>query len=215
MSQTRAAPMFYLRGFVAGVAGLFSLLFLPFAGFTEMTRYVPNNIFRDYGVTGIGTYGQDFNFLGFPASVGTVQILMLVLAAISVYPLIRCWRWYRSPRDVEGRELKTAATVSVAVTGAYVVLVLVTLLVVFPSVEERTIWMVESSGWLEGWWPAYGAFVTTLGLGGMAAALVMRSKSHPVDPAASGGVSGAPPPAGPAPPPSEPESPGPSPPPSA
>jgi len=215
MAQTGMAPKFYLRAFMAGSAGLFSLLFLPFAGFTEMTRYVPSNIFRDYGVTGIGTYGQDFNFLGFPASVGIVQILMLVLAAISIYPLIRCWGWYRSPRDVEGRELKTAATISAAVTGAYVVLVLVTLLVVFPSVEERTIWMVESSGWLEGWWPAYGAFVTTIGLGGMAAALAMRSRSQAADAAGSGGVSGAPPPSVPAPPPSEPESPGPPPPPSA
>ena len=105
--------------------------------------------------------------------------------------------------------------ISAAVAGAYVALVLVALLVVFPSVEERTIWVVESSGWLDGWWPAYGAFVTTIGLGGMATALVRRSKSHAADPAASGRVSGAPPPAGAAPPPSEPESPGPPPPPSA
>jgi len=215
MSQTRAAPTFYLRAFLAGSAGLFSLLFLPFAGFTEMTRYVPNNIFRDYGITGIGTYGQEFNVFGFPASVGTIQILMLPLAAVLIYPLIRCWRWYRSPLDVSGRELKMAATISAAAAGVYVALVLVALLIVFPSVEERTIWLVESSGWLEGWWPAYGAFVTTLGIGGMAAALVMRSKSHATDPATSGGISGAPPPAGPAPPPSHPEPSGPLPPPSA
>ncbi len=215
MSQTRPAPTFYLWSFLAGSAGLFSLLFLPFAGFTELTRYVPSNIYRDYGVTGIGTYGQDFNVFGFPASVGIIQILMLLLAAVLIYPLVRCWKWYRSPGDVPGRELKTAAMVSGAVAGAYVALVVITLLVVFPSVQERTIWVVESSGWLEAWWPAYGAFVTAIGIGGMAVALVMRSRTHAADPSDSGRDSGAPPPSGPAPPPSHPEPPGPTPPPSA
>lgn len=215
MAQTRAAPTFYLRSFLAGAVGLVSLLFLPFAGFAELTRYVPSNIYRDYGVTGIGTYGQDFNLFGFPASVGIIQILMLLLAAVLVYPLTRCWKWYRSPGDFPRRELTNAAMISGAVAGAYVALVVVTLLVVFPSVEERTIWLVESSGWLEAWWPAYGAFVTAIGIGGMAVALGMRSRSQAAGPSDSGQASGAPPSSEPTPPPSEPESPGPTPPPSA
>jgi len=215
MSQTRTAPTFYLRSFLAGAVGLVSLLFLPFAGFTELTRYVPSNIYRDYGVTGVGTYGQEFNLFGFPASVGIIQILMLLLAAVLVYPLIRCWKWYRSPGDVLPGELKTVALISGAVAGAYVALVVITLVVVFPSVEERTIWLVESSGWLEAWWPAYGAFLTAIGIGAMAVALGIRSRGRPVDLSDSGRVSVAPPSSDPAPPPSEPGSPGLPPPPSA
>lgn len=215
MSHTRPAHTFYLWSFVAGSAGLISLLFLPFAGFTELTRYVPSNIYRDYGVAGIGTYGQDFNIFGFPASVGTIQILMLLLAVMLISPLTRCWKWYRSPGDVPRRELMNAAMISGVVAGAYVSLVLLTLLVVFPSVEERTIWLVESSGWLEAWWPRYGAFVTAIGIGGMAVALGMRSRIDAAGPSDSGQASGEPPPSDPSPPPSEPDPPGPTPPPSA
>jgi hypothetical protein len=181
-----------LGALLFGTLGVVSLLFFPFAGFTERTAYVPGPIFREYGVTGLGTYGDGFNPFGFPAGFAVVQILMLALGAAMAVVLLRCWRSYRSsgsPAD----DLRSAARMVWPVAGAYVVLLVTVFAAVFPAVEERTIWVVESQGWLEDWWPRYGAFVTAIAFGAAAGLLTMRSRS-----------ASPPPPGGPAPPPAEP-----------
>ena len=155
---------------LVGMLGVVSLLFFPFAGFTERTAYVPSPIFRDYGLTGIGTYGQDFNLFGYPAGVGFVQLLMLALAVVLGYA---AWRCFRLGGETGAAATKQPARIGFGVAGGAVLLVVVALVAVFPSVEEQTIWVTESNGWIETWWVAYGAFVSPLAAAGMG--LLLRS----------------------------------------
>ena len=78
-----------------------------------------------------------------------------------------------------------------ALAAASVLLVVVALVAVLPSMEDQTIWLTETSGWLTGWWPDYGAYVTALTLAAMALALMMRSRT------VEAGAPPAPPPAEP------------------
>ena len=167
----------------AGVLGVISLLFFPFAGFTERTAYVPSPIFRDYGLVGIGTYGQDFNLLAYPAVLWFVQVAVLLLAVVLGYSVVRCWR------SDPGPVIRIASIVA----GASVVLTVVALVVVFPAVEERTIWVTESNGWVQTWWVDYGAFVSPLAAAAMAL-LLHRDGPQTAAPPPETGPAPAPPP---------------------
>jgi hypothetical protein len=159
---------------------VFSLLVLPLAGFTERTRYVPNDIFRDYEITGLGTYGYDFNLFEYPAAVDTVSILALLMAVVLLYPLNRSLREYRAGPNGTGDSPRTAARVSAVIAAGLVVLILFAMYALFPGAEERTIWITTSEGWLVDWWPGYGAFIGLAGIGGMAGALTVAARRLPV-----------------------------------
>jgi hypothetical protein len=168
---------------LAGSLGVVSLLVFPFAGFTERTAYVPSPILRDYGLTGIGTYGQDFNLFGYPAGLWFVQVLMLALAVVLGLGVWQCMR-LRTGSAAPGLVVR----LGLGVAAASALLVVIALAAVFPAVEEQTIWVTESNGWIEDWWIAYGAFVSPLAAAGMA--LLVRAA-----PAGTGTAPAAPPPA--------------------
>jgi hypothetical protein len=174
----------------AGVLAAVAMAFLPLAGFTERTAYAPGPIVRDYAITGIGTYGEDFNLFTYPAGTWWVQLAALALAAGAAVAAIRCLRLRSGGTGGARRTARLVAGSAVVLVVAAVVL----FAAVFPSVEERTIWMVESAGFLDAWWPDYGLFVAAGALGVMAWLLVSAEAAAPA----------APPPAEPAPPPTEP-----------
>jgi len=180
--------MYFRRTGLIGSVGVASILVFPFAGFTERTVSGASTIYRDYGMAGLGTFGEDFNPFEYPAGVWAIQILMLLLAVLMSYPLVRTWRWHTNPETVTTDGLRLISRMTMALAAASVLLVMVALVLVLPSMEEQTIWLTESSGWLTGWWPDYGAYVTALTLAAMALALMLKSRS------VGGAASPAPPP---------------------
>ena len=169
--------MYFRRAGLIGSVGVASILVFPFAGFTERTTSGSSAIYRDYGVAGLGTFGEDFNPLGYPAGVWVIQVLMLLLAVLMSYPLARTWRWHSNPETVTVEGLRLISRMTMALAAASVVLTMAALVVVLPSMEDRTIWLTESAGWLTGWWPDYGAYVTALTLAAMAIALMAKGRS--------------------------------------
>ena len=156
------------------------MLVLPFAGFTERVPSASNN-FRSYEIAGIGTYGEDLNVFEFPASVWVIQYAVMLLAVALVYPLLGAWRSYRD--GASGSDPRRAARISGGIAAAFVVLVLVTMFAVFPAVEDELIWNTDvSGGWLDDWWPAYGAFITVAALAAMTALLARPAKQPAATP---------------------------------
>ena len=158
----------YLIGLVSVAIAVVALLLLPFAGFTEKTVY-----WLSYAVTGIGTWGEGLNFFEYPDTLMYVSILMLIGVVALVGPLRLMWVAYRTQGPVGSEALRRAATITGSVAVGATLTLLLTMLVLLPSVEEQTIWLVESGGFLSEWWPGYGAFVAVAGAG--AAWWVLRS----------------------------------------
>lgn len=167
----------YLVGLVSVAIALVALLVLPFAGFTEKTVY-----WLSYAVTGIGTWGEGLNFFEYPDTLMYVSILMLVGVVALVGPLRLMWVAYRAQEPVASEALHRAAKITGSVAVGAILTLLLTMLVLLPSVEEQTIWLVESGGFLSDWWPGYGAFVAIAGAG--AAWSVLRSLATDQTPAA-------------------------------
>jgi len=126
-----ARSNYYLRAAMGGRIGLISLLFLPFVGFTEVTAYDPSPIYWDYGLTALGTHGQEFNLFGFPSGLAIIQILMFLLAVALIYPISRCWKWHQDPGSETAAEVRTISRVTIGIGELAVLLVAVA--VVFPG----------------------------------------------------------------------------------
>jgi len=160
----------YLGATLAGGLGIVALLFLPFAGFTEKITY-----WYDYGITGVGTYGLDgLQFFTYPATLFYVQLLLVAGAILLVRPLLMTWKAYRESDEPSSEDLRTGLRLSAGVAVGAVVLLLATMFVLLPGVEDQTIWDTERGGFLSGWWPGFGAFVAIIGAGGMAWVLRQR-----------------------------------------
>ncbi|MCB2222963.1 MAG: hypothetical protein KQH83_02215 [Actinobacteria bacterium] len=187
------ASVQYPAATVAAAIAAVSLLFLPFAGFTEGVAYTPT-IYRDWGLSGFGTYGYEFHPFGYVAGAGAAQVVVLLLGAAAVALALRCRRWWSDPGAADGKAVRAAGTAAAWMAAAVVAVVLLTMFVLLPSVEEQAIGS-GSAGWLESWWPGYGGFVSALALAGAAAVLLRRPAGAP--------ASHAPAPPSPAPPPTE------------
>ncbi len=170
---------------LAGAVGTVSLLFFPFAGFTERTAYAPSPIFRDYGLAGIGTYGQEFNPFGYASWLGFIQVGMLAGAIVALgYATVRARRGSRS---------QSSGRIAWWVAGSSLVLALAALLIVFPAVDEGTIWVTGATGWVETWWVDYGTFVSPAAAAATAWLLGRDAGPSPAPPAAAGPNPTAPP----------------------
>lgn len=166
----------YLVGLIGIAAAMFALLFLPFAGFTEKTTY-----FNWYSIVAIGTYGEGLNFFEYPELLFYVQILLLAGAIVLIGPLRLLWTAYRGAAEPSVAALGRAARMIGIVAAGSVVLLLVTMFVLLPSVEDQTIWLVNAAGYLNAWWPEYGAFVA-IGTAAVAYVAVRRIASTTVPP---------------------------------
>jgi len=166
----------YMVGLVGVGAAIVALLFLPFAGFEEKLTY-----HYQYAITGVGTYGDEFFLFEYPRILAYVQYLLIIGAAVLLFPLVRLWRAVRTRvaigEDILRRDVRIMGFIG---AGAVVLLILATL-VLLPMVEDETIWNVDSAGFLTDWWPGYGAF-TAIGASAVAT-LMLRgaiSASPPV-----------------------------------
>jgi hypothetical protein len=144
----------YLIGLIGVAGAVFALLFLPFAGFTEKTTY-----FNWYSIVGVGTYGDGLHFFDFPELLFYVQILLLVSAVALIGPLRLLWTTHQGGVEPSTEALQRSSRIIGTVAAGAIVLLLATMFVLLPSVEDRTIWLVNADGYLDGWWPGYGAFI--------------------------------------------------------
>jgi len=158
----------YLIGLIGVAVAVFALLFLPFAGFTEKTTY-----FNWYSIVGVGTYGDGLHFFDFPELLFYVQILLLVGAVALIGPLRLLWTTHQGGGEPSTETLRRTCRIIGTVTAGAIVLLLATMFVLLPSVEDQTIWFVNANGYLDGWWPGYGAFIAIAAAA--AAYLALRS----------------------------------------
>ncbi len=165
----------YLIGLIGVSAALVALLILPFVGFTEKTLY-----WYSYEMVGLGTWGDGLNFFEYPDTLFYISLLLLAGAVALIGPLRLLWGAYRQEEEPPGADLRRAATTSMTVAVGTVVVLLLTLFVLLPSVEEQTIWLVETGGFLSDWWPGYGAFIAIGGAG--IAFWVLRSAANTSEP---------------------------------
>lgn len=150
----------YLIGLIGVAAALIALLILPFVGFTEKTVY-----WLSYAIVGLGTWGEGLNFFDYPDTLFYVSLLLLAGAVALIGPLRILWDAYRREEEPSPDGVRRAATTSGIVSVGAILLLLLTMFVLLPSVEEQTIWLVETGGFLSEWWPGYGAFVAIGGAG--------------------------------------------------
>jgi hypothetical protein len=172
-SHLAAEPSKYLlRTAMAGTIGMLSLLFFPFAGFTEAVTNPEGPVRGVYALAGLGTHGIGFDLLGYPGRTVLLQMAMLVGAAVLLHPVSRCWRWHQAPGEATAAGLRTASRVASGVGAAAMVVVVVALRMVLPGAEGEVIWQ---TGAVVAWRPEYGAFVTVASVGAMAVALALRA----------------------------------------
>lgn len=187
-SALAARPSKYLlRTAMVGTIGLLSLLFFPFAGFTEAATTQAGPVYGFYALAGLGTHGIGFDLFGYPARTIVLQLAMLLGAGALLYPISRCWRWHQAPGEATGAALRTASRVAIGVGAAAMLIVLVALRIVLPGAEGETIWQ---TGPVAAWRPEYGAFVTVVSVGAMAVALALRANralDDPPSPTSTGG----------------------------
>jgi len=150
----------YLMGLIAVAAAMIGLLILPFAGFTEKTTY-----WIGFEVAGLGTWSDGLNLFAYPDTLFYVSMLLLVGAVALIGPLQLLWDAYRNSEQPPGERLHRASAIAAVVAVGALVLLLATMFVLLPLVEERTIWDVEVGGFLSDWWPGFGAFVVIGGAG--------------------------------------------------
>ncbi len=161
----------YLIGLIAVAAAVIALLILPFVGFTEKTVY-----WNSYEMVGLGTWADGLNFFDYPDTLFYIALLLLAGAVALIGPLRLLWGAYRLEEEPPKADLSRAAAISGTVAVGTVAVLPLTLLVLLPSVEEQTIWLVEAGGFLSDWWPSYGAFIA---IGGAAiAAWALRSAAN-------------------------------------
>lgn len=144
----------YLIGLIGVAVAVFALLFLPFAGFTEKTTY-----FNWYSIVGVGTYGDGLHFFDFPELLFYVQILLLVGAVALIGPLRLLWTAHQGGVEPSTAALQRTCRIIATVAAGAIVLLLATMFVLLPSVEDQTIWLVNADGYLDDWWPGYGAVI--------------------------------------------------------
>jgi len=161
----------YLIGLIAVAAAVIALLILPFVGFTEKTVY-----WNSYEMVGLGTWGEGLNFFEYPDTLFYISLLLLAGAVALIGPLRLLWGAYRQEEEPPEADLRRAAAIGMTVAVGTVAALLLTLLVLLPSVEEQTIWLVETGGFLSDWWPGYGAFIAIGGAG--IAFWVLRSAAN-------------------------------------
>lgn len=169
----------YLIGLLGVAGALIALLLLPFAGFTEKTTY-----WLSFAITGLGTWGEGMNPFEYPETLFYVSMLMLVGAVALIGPLRMLWIAYRGGREPTGEQLGRGVRTLGALAVGLVILMLLTMFVLLPSVEDQTIWFVEANGFLSDWWPGYGAFVAFGGtvVGFIVLRRLMESRPPPPPP---------------------------------
>jgi len=150
----------YMIGLIGVSVAVVALLVLPFVGFTEKTLY-----WWSPEITGLGTWVDGLAFLAYPTTLSNVSVVLMIGAVVLLVPLRLLWHAYRQQVEPAVDRLQLAAAISAGVSVGSGVMLLLSMYVLLPSVEEQTIWLVNEEGFLGGWWPSYGAFVAIGGAG--------------------------------------------------
>lgn len=165
MSQPEDVRRPLMWSMLGGGAAVLGLWFLPFVGFTERFTVADVATFRDVEAAGLGTYGQEFNWFSYPDYVGVMQLIVFGIALVILYGVVALWMFHRAGTLPTAPVLGRLTRRSVGAAALFVVVVLSTLLIVFPAVEDDTIWNTHARGFISDWWVGWGAGVALLGLG--------------------------------------------------
>ncbi len=92
-------------------------------------------------MVGLGTWGDGLIFFEYPDTLFYISLLLLAGAVALIGPLRLLWGAYRQEEEPPEADLRRAAAIGITVAVGTVAVLLLTLLVLLPSLEEQTIWL--------------------------------------------------------------------------